>query len=155
MSFTGQESALSKGYIPEGGAFHGVGDKAAEGTIPFGCAVELGTDKEKQYKKFVGGEFQGVAVADPTKDHIDLDGSNNEVYRNRYEDTVMVSVMRRGPVQVEVDEAVSPTDAVYANAATANFGKTSGGGNVAVPNAKFRTTGAGAGSIVTLDLNLP
>lgn len=155
MSFTGQESALSKGCIPEGGAFHGVGDKAAEGTIPFGCAVELGTDKVTQYKKFAGGAFEGVAVADPTKDHIDLDGSNNEVYRNRYEDGIAVSVIRRGPVQVEVDEGVTPTDAVYVNTATANFGKTSGAGATAVPNAKFRTVGAGAASIVTLDLNLP
>ena len=142
---------LRKGLIPEGGMLHGDGDKAAEGTIPFGVGVQLGT-AATQVKKFAGGTFWGVAVRDETI--TGLDGSGNVIVFPYYPDGHAVSVLRKGPIVVEVEEAVAVGDPVYCNNTTANFQKSASGATL-VPGARFKTAAAANGDLAVIELNLP
>ena len=143
---------LRKGLIAEGGVLHGDGDKAAEGTIPFGVGVQLGTDAATQVKKYAGGTFWGVAVRDETISG--LDGSGNVITFPYYPDGHAVSVLRKGPIVVEVEGAVAVGDPVYCNDTTANFQKTNTGAHEVV-GAKFITAAAKDGDLAVIELNLP
>lgn len=143
---------LRKGLIPRGGQLHGDGDKAAEGTVPFGVGVQLGTDPATQVKKFVGGTFWGVAVRDETISG--LDGSGNVVVFSYYPDGHAVSVLRKGPVVVEVEGAVTAGAAVYCNDTTGNFQAGASGGTL-ISGAQFVTAAAADGDLAEIELNLP
>ena len=142
---------LRKGLIAEGGTLHGDGDKAAEGAIPFGVGVQLGT-AATQVKKYAGGTFWGVAVRDEAI--TGLDGSGNVVALPYYPDGYPVSVLRKGPIVVEVEEAVAVGDPVYCNDTTANFQKSATGAHE-VPGAVFKTAAAADGDLAIIELNLP
>ncbi len=142
---------LRKGLIPRGGVIHGDGDKAAEGTVPFGVGVQLGT-AATQVKKFAGGTFWGVAVRDETI--TGLDGSGNVVVFSYYPDGHAVSVLRKGSVVIEVEGAVTVGAAVYCNDTTGNFQAASSGGTL-VSGAQFVTAAAADGDLAEIELNLP
>lgn len=144
---------LRKGLIPRGGQLHGDGSKAAEGTVSFGVGVQLGADPATQVKKFVGGTFWGVAVRDETI--AGLDGSGNVVVFAYYPDGHAVSVLRKGPIVVEVEEAVAAGDPVYCSNTTGNFYKQAGGGQTLVSGAQFLTAAAADGDLAEIELNLP
>jgi len=152
---TTDERILEKGKIPAGGVHGGDGSRAAEGDIAFGCGVCLGTDKETQVKLFASGcVFWGVAVYDPTKGYVP-DGSGNMVTERRYHDGDAVSVLRRGPIVVEVEEEVEAGDPVYVSHTTGNFYKQAGAGQTLVAGAKFNTSASGDGELAEIELNLP
>jgi len=143
---------LRKGLIPRGGMLHGDGDKAAEATIPFGVGVQLGADPATQVKQFVGGTFHGVAVRDETISG--LDGSGNVVVFAYYPTGHAVSVLRKGPIVVEVEDQVTVGAAVYCNTTTGNFQKGAGGGTL-IAGAVFLTAAAADGDLAEIELNLP
>jgi len=144
---------LRKGLIPRGGMLHGDGDKAAEATIPFGVGVQLGADPATQVKQFVGGTFHGVAVRDETISG--LDGSGNVVVFAYYPTGHAISVLRKGPIVVEVEEQVAVGDPVYCSNTTGNFYKQAGGGQTLVNGAVFLTAAAADGDLAEIELNLP
>lgn len=148
------ERILEKGKIPQGGGRIGDGTKAAEGVIPFGCAVQLGTTPLEQVKKFVGGTFWGIAVYDPTKGYV-VDASGNTTITRQYADTDPVGILKQGAIVVEVEEAVAIGDPVYADDVTANFHKSAGANKTLVPNAQFETAASGDGELAEVRINLP
>jgi len=148
------ERILEKGKVPQGGARGGDGTRAAEGAIPFGCAVELGTTKAEQVKKFAGGTPWGIAIYDPSKGY-DVDSSGNTTITRQYLDTDPVSVLTHGNIVVEVEEAVDVGDPVYVDDTTANFHKSAGAGKTLLPNARFETAAAADGDLAEVRINLP
>jgi hypothetical protein len=104
-------------------------------------------------KKFAGGTFWGVAVRDETI--AGLDGSGNAVVFAYYPDGHAVSVLRKGPIVVEVEEAVAVGDPVYCSKTTGNFYKQAGSGQVLVPGATFLTAAETDGDLAEIELNLP
>jgi hypothetical protein len=102
---------------------------AAEGVVPFGAAVERGTDPAKQVKAFDGGAFVGVAVFS----HTEVTG--------QYEDEAAVGVMTKGRVVVDT-LAVNVTAGETAYVVDASGVWTNVSSN-ATAAGKFLTSGAG------------
>lgn len=87
--------------------------------IGFGLAVGQGSANKGGV---LGGDledFQGVSIRDVT-----LDPQNSDKYAH-YDD---MTVLKKGPIWVQISEAVAVTDAVYFNATTGIFLKTAGAG---------------------------
>lgn len=131
----------------------------AEGAVPFGRLVSVGTDKERQVllpasalsitdKKLL----RGVAIHTHAVES-ELGGSNPPGYK----DEQAVSYMREGRVAVEVEEAVTPDDDVFVNFQNGDEGKfrtDAGGGDAAeLANARWVKGTSGAG-IAILEVRL-
>lgn len=106
IALVGQKYALSKA--------ENVLSYAAEGRVPFGRAVSLGTDKDLQCKlPAAAGDitsikaFRGVALQSHAMENL-ADG-----LEPGYEDKRSVSVMSKGMVYVEVEADVTADSDVY------------------------------------------
>lgn len=91
-----------------------------------------------------GASFLGIAVLNRAVP-ADADDPDN------YPQYSAAALITEGPVFVTCGETVVPGDDVYWNSSTAKFGTTSGGSNVAIPDATFETNGVANGvAIVSL-----
>ena len=133
---------LNKGQLADGRLDH-ADSMAAENEIPFGCAVERGTDPEKQVKKFAGNVFTGIAMYSPAGD---LDNA-------KYIEKNPVTVLRKGIIWVEVGEDVVAGDKASVFNATANFGKNGTAETTAI-NGEFKTS-ATSGNVAKLEISMP
>jgi len=150
------ERILKKGRIPTGSAAGGLtwGRFAAEGIVEFGAPVEFGTDTERQMTAFAGNTFAGVAVWDETRRLRDRDGSGNPVWLEKYYDGDSLAVRRKGPVVVEVGEAiVAGTDPVYVST-DGKFYKQAGDGRTLVSSAAWGSDSQSADSLLLAELIL-
>ena len=131
----------------------------AEGAVPFGRFLAAGTDAERQVKLPALATditnkkaLRGIAVHTHAIES-EYQGSNPAEYK----DEAAVSYIRKGRIAVEVDEAVSTTDAVFVRFAGGNEGKfrsDADGSNAAeLANARYvkGTTGPG---IAIIEVNL-
>lgn len=77
---------------------------SAEGAVPFGAVVRLGTNKERQVAAVGTGAGQGaLAIGVAVMTYVtEQDSSGNVGYGN----TQTVSVMKRGRIWVNTDDAV-------------------------------------------------
>ena len=139
------DSAVSEGVVKYGkGIVYGSNIADVKGTAD---------EVTPQVKEFDGtdanAKFAGIAT-DSTKPGLD---------DNQYNDKQSVSVLRKGIVMVEVDEAVEFGDQV-ALMPSGNFGKQQVGGGTSgtyainITDAQFKSSGA-AGDTVKLEINLP
>jgi len=150
------ERILQKGKIPLGSAAGGLtwGRFAAEGTIEFGQPVQYGTDSERQMKAYAGDTFAGVTVYDPLKFKRSVDGSGNPVFEGKYYDGDSIDVRRKGPIVVEVGEAVvAGTDPVYVST-DLKFYKQAGAGRTLVSNAAWASDSQSADDMTLAELIL-
>lgn len=142
--------------------FDHVESYAAEGDVPFGHGVILGTDAERQVTvpDDDSGTFAGIAAFTHAQmQGIDQSASEGEQYSTgtEYRDTDTVNVMRRGRVYVELTEdGVSAGDDAYVDVTTSDEeGKFT---NVDTDNLAtggvFRT-GGDTGDLAVVELNLP
>lgn len=76
----------------------------AEGAIPFGKPVVLGTDKERQVAAVGTGVGQGALVIGVSVASHDVEQTSAGVAQ--YSDTQAIPVMKRGRIWVETDDAV-------------------------------------------------
>ncbi len=150
------ERILKKGRIPTGSAAGGLtwGRFAAEDTVEFGAPVEYGTDTERQMKAYAGQTFAGVAVWDELQRLRSRDGSGNPVWLEKYYDGDSIAVRRKGPVVVEVGEAiVAGTDSVYVST-DGKFYKQAGDGRTQVTNASWGSDSQSADDLTLAELIL-
>ncbi|GEM_PF-2837241 len=149
------ERILQKGKVPSGsGAATFWGRFAAEGTIEFGEPVEFGTDTERQMTVFAGNTFAGVAVHDPNRFLRTRDGSGNPVFEGKYYDSDPLTVIRKGPVVVQVGETiVAGTDPVYVST-DKKFYKQAGAGRTLVSNAGWASDSQSADGVTLAELLL-
>lgn len=102
---------------------------AAEAVVPFGAAVQRGTNPAKQVKPFIGGTFAGVAVFSHTEE------------TGQYEIKGSAAVMSKGRVIVDT-LAVSVTAGGIAYVVN-DTGAWTGTDTLATAVGKFLTTGSG------------
>lgn len=142
----------------------GFGDclsRLAEGAVPFGKLVVLGTLKDSQCKLPAAAaditdllKRLGIALKSHAME------SNPAVVASQYADKAMVSVAHKKRVYVKVEEAVSPTDPVFVRflaggLGQGSFGKTAGAGpdRAALAGARYLSTAAINGlAVVEVDL---
>ncbi len=143
--------------------FDDIASHLAEGAVPFGRFVSVGTDLDRQVllpssageitnKKLI----RGVAVQSHAIES-ELSGANPP----QYKDKDAVSVMKKGRIAVNVEEAVTPSDAVFVRHASGgggtNLGEFRTDADTAtaaeLANAKWITSTPGAG-VAILELNL-
>lgn len=134
---------------------------AAEGAVPFGHGLVLGTDPEKQVAVASADTetFAGVSVF-THKQEQGFDQSvslgNQSSTGAEYRDTDTVNTLRRGRVWVEVTAEVAAGDAAYVDVNTeGEEGKfTDVEGDNLATGGVFRT-GADVGELAILEINLP
>lgn len=132
----------------------------AEGAVPFGKLVVRGTDPEKQgLLPSAAGDVTGV------KGHLGISLQSHAMESKAgagdptYADEEMMSLLRRGAVAVQVEEAVDTTDDVYVRYAAGgdglgSFRASDPGSEAAIlPGAKY-VRAAGAGGIALVEVNL-
>jgi len=130
--------------------------RAAEAAIEFGRAVVQGTDKETQaiQPSATGQVLLGVSIAVQKSRDIAAGTSAN------YAATESVGIVTEGQIYVEVDQTVSPGDAVFFRhtGAAADIGKFRLDADTAkadqITNARW-IKGAAAGGIAVLEISLP
>jgi len=93
-----------------------------------------------------GAVFLGIAVLNRAV-LADADDPDN------YPQYGQAALMTQGTIMVTAGAAIVPGDDVYWDSATGKYGTSSGGTNVAIPEARFETNG-GDGDIVTVSLGL-
>ena len=149
------ERILKKGRIPTGsGAGTTWGRFAAEGIVEFGSPVEYGTDTERQMKAFAGNTFAGVALYNPDRFRRSQDGSGNEIFVGKYYTGDPLGVRRKGPIVVEVGEAiVAGTDPVYVST-DLKFYKQAGDGRTLVASAAWGSDSQSADDTLLAELIL-
>lgn len=118
----------------------------AEGAIPIGRAVALGTDPERQVlSPAADGTFLGVALHDHARE------SQRDANPASYVDQATVSVMTKGAVWVEVSDTVVAGNAAHYNVTDGRF--TQPGGTTPSTNAVGTwQTGASADGLAILIL---
>lgn len=112
------QTAVTDQGLPEDGMKADLVDdyvvsKVAEGALPFGRYVNVGTDKDKQAKLPAAatdittvGNNVGVVLHSHA-----MESSLTE--SPRYPDKALASVVRKGTVYVKPEQAVSPSDSVF------------------------------------------
>ncbi|OHD25173.1 MAG: hypothetical protein A2Y38_06665 [Spirochaetes bacterium GWB1_59_5] len=126
--------------------------------IPFGRAVAkvTGDDNGVELPDSGAAVLLGVAVRDISVEEGDATAEN------AFAADSAVGVLRRGQIWVQVEEAVTPDDAVFvrhtANGPLTKLGifrtDADGGNAIALTTAKFLTSAATDG-LAVLDVNLP
>ena len=91
-----------------------------------------------------GASFLGIAVLNRA---VAPDASDPD----NYPQYASAALLAQGTICVTAGEAVVPGDDVYWNSASGKFTTTSGGSNVAIPNARFETNG-GDGDVVVISV---
>ena len=134
---------------------------AAEGAVPFGVGVVLGTDPEKQVAVASADteSFAGISVFTHRQEQgIDQGASMGDQYSTgaEYRDKDTVNVLRQRGVWVEVTAEVAAGDDAYVDVVTeGEEGKFT---NVSADNlatgGPFRT-GADFGELAIVEINLP
>lgn len=124
---------------------------AAEGAVPFGVGVVRGTaDHQCAVASAATDEFVGVALFA----HVQRQGLAGDGEIAQYEDTDPVSVLRRGPVRVEVTAAVAAGDTAHVDVAT--VGEEGKFTNVETANlgpvGKFKTSAA-SGELAVVEID--
>lgn len=134
--------------------------RAAEGAVPFGKFVVLGTDKDNQAKlpaasgDIVAQKVLGVSLHDHARE------SQNDGLAAGYLTKESMSILKKGMVYVTAEEAVTPSDTVYVRH-TVNGALTVGSVRkdadtdkaVALAGLRFMSS-AGAGELVKLSVDL-
>jgi len=122
-----QTAVANQGQLNEGmkadSGFDDILSALAEGAIPFGRYVKLGTDPDRQV------ELPGAAIDITVKKTVGgialhnhaIESELNGVNPPQYKDKDAVSYMRKGRVAVFVEEAVTPADAVFVRFAVDTF----------------------------------
>lgn len=97
--------------------FNDVTSRAAEGAVPFGVGVVLGTDPDKQVKTPVDGDspLYGISVfSHAVSQGIDQSVPSGQYSTGaEYDDTATVSVLRKGRIYGEVTVDVDAGDSAY------------------------------------------
>ncbi len=141
--------------------FDHVESYAAEGAVPFGVGVVLGTDPAKQVAVAAADtdSFAGVSVFTHRQEQgIDQGASMGAQYSTgaEYRDTDAVNTLRRGRVWVEVTAEVAAGEDAYVDVETS--GEEGKFTNVSTSNLAtggvFRT-GADVGELAIVEINLP
>jgi hypothetical protein len=129
-----------------------IGSFIADGNIPFGSVVMLGTDPNRQVKAYAGSAAPfGIAVADFTKGFT-RDANGNPVQVLQYNDGDPVAILRKGTIFVVVAGNVTAGKAAKVTTTGGIVDET--GSGTAIPGSVFRTS-ASAGNIAELEINLP
>jgi hypothetical protein len=140
------------GKLARGGPVRIFGSFIADGDIPFGKVVMLGTDPTRQVKAYSGSAVPiGIALADDTKGFT-RDANGNPVQALTYKDGDPVQVLKQGTVFVTVAANVTAGKAAKVKA-DGDIVDESGTGTT-IPGSIFRTS-ASAGQIAELEINLP
>ena len=133
--------------------------RSAEGAVPFGKLVVLGTNKDKQCKLPAAlGEVTtaGLQLGVSLQSHA---MEQNGAGAATYDDKDTVSVLHKGRCYVKVEEAVSPSDPVFVRYAAGgdglgSFGKTAGTSErAALSKARYLST-AGVGGLAVVEVDL-
>lgn len=143
-------------YMPEAGRAGALANyqdysadtKAAEEVIPFGAAVQLGTDGDGVTQVKAAGKPYGIAMATEVHDWI------NNADDQHYKKYKPVPVIRKGVVWVNAGEDVLTGEAAAVDPTTGKFVGTDAAGAIAFPTAVFKSKAA-AGSLVQVEINLP
>lgn len=90
--------AGNKGFLSEAVRPTIRGRYTADGAIPFGNGVELGTYAEDQVQDLNSANIVGVAVEDATKGALEAGAQTGPT---QYEDGDLVKVLRRGVVNIQ------------------------------------------------------
>lgn len=122
--------------------------KAAEGSIPFGAAVQLGADGEGVIPLKTEGTPFGIALA--TEVHDWVRNADDQHYK-QYD---AVAVVRKGTIWVEAGDDVMTGEAAAVNPSNGKFYPADTEGAIAFPTATFKTK-ATAGNLAQVQINLP
>jgi len=152
--------AAQRGQKADAG-FDDVNSYAAEGTVPFGTGVVLGTDPAKQVAVASADteSFTGVALfTHRVTQGIDQAATAGEQYSTgaEYRNGDTVNVLRRGRVYVEVTAEVAAGDDAFVD--VTSEGEEGKFTDVALNNLAtggvFRSA-AGVGELAIVEINLP
>ena len=141
--------------------FDHVESYAAEGAVPFGVGVVLGTDPEKQVAVASADteSFAGISVFTHKQEQgIDQGASMGAQYSTgaEYRDTDTVNVLRRGRVWVEVTAEVEAGDDAYVDVTTdGEEGKFTDEATDNLETGGVFRTGADVGELAVVEINLP
>ena len=145
-------------YMPEAGRAGALANyqdysadtKAAEEIIPFGAAVQLGTDGEGVTQVKAAGKPYGIALATEVHDWI------NNADDQHYKQYKPVPVIRKGVIWVLAGEDVLTGESANVNPANGRFyaSDTATVGTIPFPTATFKSK-AVAGALVQVEINLP
>lgn len=84
----------------------------AEGALPFGVAVDQGTDPEKQATLLDGSSTAASILGIAVRTHA-LQAVRSQSDDNAYADEEMVNVLSKGRIWVVTEEAVAVGDSVF------------------------------------------
>ena len=123
--------------------------KAAAEEIPYGVAVQLGTDEQVNICN--GSTPVGVALAQKIRDWVDPNADDQ-----KYKTNDPVAVVRKGVIWVKAVEDVTAGDSAKVDNVTGDFrpSDTATTESVAFPSSAFKTS-AVAGELAQLEINLP
>ncbi|CAM4012352.1 hypothetical protein [Mesobacillus zeae] len=122
--------------------------KAAAEAIPFGAALQLGTDKNTVTVVKTGGKPYGIALAQEIHEWV------TKADDQKFLQYDPVPVVRKGTLWVEAGGDVISGDAAAVDPATNRFVATGFTGAIAFPSGTFKGN-ASAGQLVQVEINLP
>lgn len=141
------------GVLARGAPFSVIGSYVADGAIPFGSVVMLGTDPNRQVKAYSGSAAPfGIAVYDQTKG-FSRDANGNPVQNLQYLDGDPVAVLRKGTIFVVVAADVTAGKKAFVESDGGIVDEDAGTGTE-IPGSVFRTS-AVADGLAELEINLP
>jgi hypothetical protein len=115
------------------------------GGINFGQPAARGTTGDHMCRLMVSGAaFLGIAILNRA---VPADAADPDNYPRYFQ----AALLTQGSIFVTAGATVVPGDDVYWDSATGKYGTSSGGTNVAIPDARFETSG-GDGDIVEVSL---
>ena len=132
----------------------------AEGIIPFGRLVVAGTDLDRQGElPVLTGDVTNLKKVRGISVHthaIESEFPGGGVTPASYKDEDAMSIMRKGRIAVQVEEAVTPDDAVFVRFASGGGGSELGrfrtdadtASASELANAKYVTSTTGAGIVI-------
>lgn len=150
--YTIQANRGLPGLLADGGHDVFLRSRAPEGAnLAFGLGVEAGTDPETQVVAYAGNAFGGVT----SKTHA-LQRETEELGLDGAVIGETVSILRKGRVWVQTNEAVAPGDPVFCVNTGADAGqfRNDNTNATAVASAEFVSYEAESG-LALLELNLP
>lgn len=127
---------------------------SAEGTVPFGGAVQLGTNPERQVKTaLTGAAVVGIAIKDHNVEQPNVFNTPNGP--GSYAPTTSVSVLKRGRIWVNTEDAVVAGSVARLVTASGKFTDAAAGvgtEELTMVSARFITSTTGAG-LAQLEVN--
>ena len=149
LSYSLKQPIARAGLIADSTTPKEVLSYVAEGAIPFGASVALGTDTERQVALLdTDLTFLGVAAHDHGRE------TQRDANPASVQDKEMVNVLTKGAIWVTIEvAAVVGGDVAHYLPASGNFTKAGEIGVSTAPVGTFRTD-AGVGELAILDLGL-